>query len=274
MGKLFVAASPLGNLGDISSRLVETLRACDIVAAEDTRRARKLLNHVDAHPRVVSCHAQSPPERIEKLVSDLAEGRSVVMLTDAGTPTISDPGRQLVASARGLDVEVIAIPGPSAVTAALSVSGLPADRFLFLGFLPRKGSERRKRFEEISNSRWTVVIFEAAGRITGLLNELSEVCGKNREAVVARELTKLHEEARSGTLEELAVYYRENPPRGEITLVLSGSSESRTRPEPELVEQRAKELLSAGKSRKDTANLVADEFSLPRREAYRLVCDI
>jgi len=196
------------------------------------------------------------------------------MLTDAGTPTISDPGRQLVASARGLDVEVIAIPGPSAVTAALSVSGLPADRFLFLGFLPRKGSERRKRFEEISNSRWTVVIFEAAGRITGLLNELSEVCGKNREAVVARELTKLHEEARSGTLEELAVYYRENPPRGEITLVLSGSSESRTRPEPELVEQRAKELLSAGKSRKDTANLVADEFSLPRREAYRLVCDI
>jgi 16S rRNA (cytidine1402-2'-O)-methyltransferase len=176
----------------MSRRLVDLLRTSDIVAAEDTRRARKLLTHVDAHTRVMSYHAHSPPGRLDQLTSALEAGSSVVMLTDAGTPTVSDPGRELVSAARKLGTDIVAVPGPSAVTAALSVSGLPADRFTFLGFLPRKGTERRRRLEEASISRWTVVMFEAATRLKPLLEALVDVCGEDREAVVARELTKLH----------------------------------------------------------------------------------
>ena len=274
MGTLYVAASPLGNLGDISRRLGDVLRDSDIVAAEDTRRARKLLSHVDAHPRVMSYHAHSPPGRLNQLTTALQEGSSVVMLTDAGTPTVSDPGRALVAAARELGSEVVAVPGPSAVTAALSVSGLSADRFTFLGFLPRRGAERRRRLEEASTSRWTVVLFEAATRLTKLLEALVEICGADREAVVARELTKLHEEVKSGTLQELVGYYEEFPPRGEITLLLKGATEVHQQANPELVLQRAAELLASGSSRKDTAAFLASEFSLPRREAYKMVCDL
>lgn len=274
MGILYVAASPLGNLGDMSRRLVDLLRTSDIVAAEDTRRARKLLTHVDAHPRVMSYHAHSPPGRLDQLTSALEAGSSVVMLTDAGTPTVSDPGRALVSAARKLGTDIVAVPGPSAVTAALSVSGLPADRFTFLGFLPRKGAERRRRLEEASTSRWTVVMFEAATRLKQLLEALVDVCGEDREAVVARELTKLHEEVRCGTLRELVGYYEEHPARGEITLLVKGAVEVQPQASPEMVLQRATEILATGSSRKDTAALLAKEFSLPRREAYKMVCDL
>lgn len=276
MGTLYVAASPLGNLGDVSRRLIDVLRNSDIVAAEDTRRARKLLTHVEARTRVMSYHAHSPPSRLEQLKSALQEGSTVVMLTDAGTPTVSDPGRALVSAARNLGAKIVAVPGPSAVTAALSVSGLSADRFTFLGFLPRRGAERRRRLEEASHSRWTVVMFEAAPRLVDLLNALADVCGPDREAVVARELTKLHEEVKCGTLRELAGHYGEHEPRGEITLLLKGEGDAKVRREfcPEPARQRAMELLASGNSRKDTAALIAAEFSLPRREAYKMVCDL
>lgn len=211
---------------------------------------------------------------MEQILAALEEGSSVVMLTDAGTPTISDPGRTLVDAARNAGSEVVALPGPSAVTAALSVSGLPADRFTFLGFLPRRGAERRRRLEEVVASRWTVVMFEAAPRLVELLRVLAESCGEGRKAVVARELTKLHEEVKSGTLLELRGYYEENPPRGEVTLLVDGSKEKIVSPDPELVRTRAAELVASGNTRKDVAALIAEEFSLPRREAYKLVCDL
>ena len=274
LGTLFVAASPLGNLGDISFRLAEVLRKSDLVAAEDTRRARKLLTHLDAHPRVVSFHAHSPEGRLDQLVTALRKGSSVVMLTDAGTPTISDPGRELVSAARDVGAGVVTVPGPSAVTAALSVSGLPADRFTFLGFLPRRGAERRRRLEEAASSRWTVVLFEAAPRLVELLNALGAVCGPERVAVVARELTKVHEEVRRGTLVELSGYYQEHPPRGEVTVLLAGGTTSDKKASPDEVRRRAEELLGAGTSRKDAAAVVAKEFSMPRREAYKMVSDL
>ena len=274
MGTLYVAASPLGNLGDMTRRLVDVLQNADLVAAEDTRRARKLLSHVDAHTRVLSYHAHSPASRLEQLKSALEEGSAVVMLTDAGTPTVSDPGRMLVSAARDLGADIVPIPGPSAVTAALSVSGLPADRFTFLGFLPRRGAERSRRIEEASVSRWTVVMFEAAARLNELLHALVNVCGADREAAVARELTKLHEEVKCGTLQELVGYYEEHPPRGEITLLVKGATSVHHAVSPELVRQRATELLACGNSRKDTAGLLATEFSLPRREAYKMVCEL
>lgn len=273
-GTLYVAASPLGNLGDISERLASVLRSVDVVAAEDTRRARKVLNHVGARPRVLSFHAHSPDNRLQHLLQQLGEGSTIAMLTDAGTPTISDPGGVLVAAAREIGAKVIVVPGPSAVTAALSVSGLPADRFTFLGFLPRKGAERRHRLEEISSSRWTVVLFEAAARLLKLLDDLIEACGPDREAVVARELTKLHEETRAGTLGDLKGYYGENPPRGEVTLVVRGVNQTQQPLDSQTIVDHARGLLARGSTRRDAAAELAKEFGLPRREVYRIVSEL
>ncbi len=274
MGTLYVAASPLGNLGDISHRLTDVLRNAEIVAAEDTRRARTLLARVGAHPKVLSYHAHSTRKRLQQILSAVQEGSTVVMLTDAGTPTISDPGRTLVNAVRESGSDVVVIPGPSAVTAALSVSGLPADRFVFLGFLPRRGAERRRRLQEVAKSRWTVVLFEAAPRLVELLGAVAEHCGDERKAVVARELTKLHEEVRCGTLLELAGYYQEHPPRGEVTVLVDGAVDVSERPDPEQARARAEVLLAAGNTRKDVAAIVAKEFALPRREAYSMVCNL
>jgi len=274
LGTLYVAASPLGNLGDISHRLTDVLRNAEIVAAEDTRRARTLLARVGAHPKVLSYHAHSTRKRLQQILSAVQEGSTVVMLTDAGTPTISDPGRTLVNAVRESGSDVVVIPGPSAVTAALSVSGLPADRFVFLGFLPRRGAERRRRLQEVAKSRWTVVLFEAAPRLVELLGAVAEHCGDERKAVVARELTKLHEEVRCGTLLELAGYYQEHPPRGEVTVLVDGAVDMSERPDPEQARARAEVLLAAGNTRKDVAAIVAKEFALPRREAYSMVCNL
>ena len=274
-GTLYVAASPLGNLGDISERLTSVLRNVEVVAAEDTRRARTLLSHVGAHPKLLSFHAQSPPNRLQSLRKILSEGSTIAILTDAGTPTISDPGRVLVEAAREMGVKVVVIPGPSAVTAALSVSGLPADRFTFLGFLPRKGGERARRIDEIAASRWTVVLFEAPSRLLGLISDLEEACGSQRQAAVARELTKLHEEVQVGTLAEIAGYYANNAPRGEVTVVVGGCTSPKEKaPDPELMEQRARELLKQGGTRRDVASEIAKEFGLPRRDIYRMVSEL
>lgn len=271
-GTLYVVATPLGHLGDLSPRAREVLCAVHLVAAEDTRRSRKLLTHVGAPggARLVSVHAHTTEARITQVVEALREGRSVALLTDAGTPGISDPGAILVRRARAAGIPVVAIPGPSAVVTALSVSGLPADRYTFVGFLPRRGPERRRLLDRIVESEWTVVVFEAANRLTALLDELSAAGEGGREAAVARELTKLHEECRVGTLEELAGYYREHPPRGEVTVVVAGRREPPAA-DAAAARHRARALLGEGLSRRDTAACLAGEFGMSRNEAYRLV---
>ena len=274
VGTLYVVASPLGNLGDTSRRLVDVLRTVDVVAAEDTRRARKLLSHVDAHPRVLSFHAHSPPSRLAQIECSLNQGLSVALLTDAGTPTISDPGTALVVRARLAGAQVVVVPGPSAVTAALSVSGLPADRYTFLGFLPRKGPERRKRLDETAASRWTIVMFEAAPRLVTLLGDLLDKCGPEREAVVARELTKVHEEVKAGTLHDLEVHYKEHEPRGEVTVLVAGAAAVAEQIDEVTARDRAKELLAQGRSRRDVAARLAEESLMPRNQAYRLVSEL
>jgi len=272
-GTLHVVATPLGNLGDLSDRAKDVLRAATLVAAEDTRRARVLLAHVGASPRVVSFHAHSPPSRLTSLVRTLEAGEDLVVLADAGTPTISDPGMSLVQRAREVGANVVAVPGPSAVAAALSVSGLSADRFTFLGFLPRSGKDRRRFLDHAATSTWTTVVFEAPGRLVTLLEDLSAVCTGDRLAAVAREMTKVHEEVRTGTLAELAGYYRENAPRGEITVVVAGQARGAARPAVDEAEVRARanDLLAEGLSRRDAAYRLAQEFSMARREAYRIV---
>ena len=223
-GTLYIVATPLGNLGDLSPRAAETLRTVHTVAAEDTRYTLGLLASINAHPKLVSYHAHSGPKRIDVLLELMAEGRDVALVTDAGTPAISDPGVELVAAARAAGIRVVPIAGPSAVAAALSASGLVGDRYLFLGFLPRKGTPRRRLLERAAGEPWSIVFFEAPGRLTELLEDLIVLCGAQRHAVVARELTKLHEEIRGGTLAELRTFYEMHAPLGEVTVVLSGQA--------------------------------------------------
>ena len=275
-GTLYVVATPLGNLGDVTARAADTLRQVDMVAAEDTRRTRKLLSHLDAHPELVSFHAHSDPARLRALVGDLAAGRSVALVTDAGTPVVSDPGVDLVTAAREAGVTVVTVPGPSAVAAALSIAGFPADRYLFLGFPPRKGAARSALLDEAAASAWTVVCFEAPARVVRLLVDLAARAGGDRRAAVARELTKAHEELRAGTLADLAAYYEAHAPRGEVTVVLAGrgAPPPPAAADPDVVRERAHALLAGGASRRDVANRLAQEFPVSRNEAYRLVRDL
>jgi 16S rRNA (cytidine1402-2'-O)-methyltransferase len=273
-GTLYVVATPLGNLGDLSPRAAETLKRVAAVAAEDTRHSKPLLNHAGSQAELISFHAHSSDRALGRILRILSEGRDVALITDAGTPAISDPGVELVAAAREQGVQVVTIPGPNAVAASLSVSGIPADRYLFLGFIPRKGSDRRRFLLTAASSEWSVVLFESPNRVTQLLTDLAEVCGPDRQASVSRELTKIYEETRSGTLQELSDHYAEAPARGEVTVVIAGTGKQRPeepRPDPS---DRAKALLAEGLSRKDVADRLAEETGISRNTAYRLVNEL
>jgi 16S rRNA (cytidine1402-2'-O)-methyltransferase len=271
-GTLYVVATPLGNLGDLSPRAAATLRQASVVAAEDTRRTRGLLSHLGASPTLLSFHAHSGERRVETLLEILAEGRDVALVTDAGTPGVSDPGTDLVAAALEAGYGVVPIPGPSAVATALSAAGLPADRYLFVGFVPRKGAERSRLLARAAGEEWSVVFFEAPPRLAALLQDLVAVAGASRRATVARELTKLHEELRSGSLAELADYYSAVPPRGELTIVMEGTG--RPPPAPDRTADAAEEaaaLLAEGLSRREVARRLTETLGMSRNDAYRLV---
>lgn len=273
-GTLYVVATPLGNLDDLSPRAAATLRAVTAVAAEDTRHTKTLLVHVDSRAELLSFHAHSNDAALRRILHLLGTGKDVALVTDAGTPAVSDPGVVLVAAARERDIPVVTVPGPTAVAAALAVSGLPADRYLFLGFLPRKGGARRRLLDLVANSEWTVVLFEAPLRVAELLEDLAAACGGERPAVVARELTKVFEETRAGTLAELAGYYADAPPRGEVTVAVAGTGKpAREEPSPDL-EERARALLAQGMTRKDVADRLAAETGITRNTAYRLVNEL
>lgn len=272
---LYVVATPLGNLEDLSARAAAVLSRVSVVAAEDTRRTSRLLAHLGATPRLLSFHAHSPERRTETLLEILDGGRDVALVSDAGTPLISDPGADLVRSVRAAGFAVVPIPGPSAVTTALAGAGLGGDRYLFLGFLPRKGSERRRLLERATHEPWPVVIFEAPGRLVALLEDLITQAGPDRPAAVARELTKIHEEIRTDTLEALRVSFASAEPRGEITVVLGAApAEPEGLADPAEAAELARRLLAAGKSRKDAAASVAALMGWPRNDAYRLVNDL
>jgi 16S rRNA (cytidine1402-2'-O)-methyltransferase len=233
-----------------------------------------LLHHAGSKAELVSFHAHSSDRALDRLLRILSEGRDVALITDAGTPAISDPGAELVAAARERGVQVVTIPGPSAVPASLAVSGIPADRYLFLGFLPRKGSDRRRLLETIAKSEWTVVLFEAPNRVTELLEDLGEVCGPERQATVSRELTKVFEETRAGTFPELAAYFAEAPVRGEVTVVVSGTGKPRVEEPPPDPAERARAMLDEGLTRKEVAARLAEETGISRNTAYRLVNEL
>ena len=274
-GTLYVVATPIGHLGDLSARAAELLRTVPVVAAEDTRRTRGLLTYLGASPRLLSFHAHSRGGRLEMLLEILAEGRDVALVSDAGTPVVSDPGEDLVGAARAAGISVVPIPGPSAVAAALSAAGLKSDRYLFLGFIPRKGADRTRLLARAAGEEWSVVFFEAPPRLVELLRDLTRVAGGERRAVVARELTKVHEEIRAGTLGGLAEYYSKHQPRGELTIVLEGTGAPAPAPArtDEAVEQAAS-LLAEGLTRREVVRRLSDTLGLSRNDAYRLVMEL
>jgi 16S rRNA (cytidine1402-2'-O)-methyltransferase len=275
-GTLYVVATPLGNLGDLSPRAADTLKRVAVVVAEDTRHSKPLLTHAGSHAELVSFHAHSSERALERILRILTDGRDVALITDAGTPVISDPGVALVAAARERGIPIVTIPGPTAVAASLAVSGIAGDRYLFLGFLPRKGSDRRRLLLTAAQSEWTVVIFEAPNRVTQLLTDLAEVCGPDRQVAVSRELTKVFEETRAGTLQDLSEHYADAPVRGEVTVVLAGTGKQHVeeRPAPPDPAARARALLEEGLSRKDVADRLAEETGISRNTAYRLVNEL
>ena len=275
MATLYVVATPLGNLGDLSARAIEVLRTVPVVAAEDTRRSRGLLEHIGAHPQLRSFHAHSPERRLEMLLEILSDDRDVALVTDAGTPGVSDPGTDLVRAAHAAGHVVVPIPGPSAIATVLSASGLPADRFLFLGFVPRRGAERARMLARAAAEEWSVVFYEAPGRVVELLEDLQALAGPARLATVGRELTKLHEEIRHGSLEELLTHFNATEPRGEFTVVLEGTglppaAVDRT----EEATTNARQLLADGVTRREASQRIAAEFGLSRNDAYRLVMSL
>jgi 16S rRNA (cytidine1402-2'-O)-methyltransferase len=273
-GTLYVVATPLGNLGDLSPRAAATLCSVTAVAAEDTRRTKTLLVHVGSRAQLLSFHAHSSDAALRRILHLLDTEKDVALVTDAGTPAVSDPGAVLVAAARGRDVAVVTVPGPTAVAAALAVSGIPADRYLFLGFPPRKGADRRRLLEMVAKSEWTTVLFEAPPRVAELLADLVAVCGGERHGAVARELTKIFEETRAGTLTELADYYAEAAPRGEVTVVVAGTGRPAREERPPDPEALARTLLAEGMTRKDVADRIAAEAGITRNTAYKLVNDL
>jgi len=286
VGTLFVVATPLGNPEDLSPRAASTLRAADVVVAEDTRTARRLLASIGgargeatgagAERPVLSCYDANEAARATEVAELLAAGKSVALVSEAGTPLVSDPGFRIVAAAIAAGARVVPIPGPSAVLAALAAAGLPTDRFTFLGFPPRKPGPRRRLFEGVRRLPFTLVLYESPLRAGATLEDLGAVLGGARRAVVARELTKPFEELVRGTLGELAARYRDDRPLGEITIVVEGAGDDVAgAEEAEMTDDqlaaRAGELLAAGLSVRDAADRLASLTGRPRREVYRLV---
>jgi 16S rRNA (cytidine1402-2'-O)-methyltransferase len=268
-GALVLVATPIGNLGDLSPRAVEALRAADVIAAEDTRRTRALLTHagIPGGRRLVAVHEHNERMRAAELVERIRAGDRVAFVTDAGMPGISDPGERLVrvCAEAGLTVEVV--PGPSAVLAALVVSGLPTSRFVMEGFLPRSGKERASRLTDVATEPRTVVLFEAPNRIAATLGDLARACGDTRPVVIARELTKRYEEVWRGTLADAIRHVEDHEPRGEHVLVLGGAPPT-DGPDDDAIRTALVGLLGDGVSARDAAASVASALGVPKRRAY------
>ena len=270
---LYVVSTPIGNLGDITHRAVEVLRRADVVLAEDTRHSSVLLRHLDIHARLVSAHEHNEAARAESVVYMLREGKTVAMVSDAGTPLLSDPGARIVQAVVAAGFDVVPIPGASALLAALVGSGVEAETFTYLGFPPRKGAERAELLEEVAASHRASVLYEAPGRVAKLLADLAGACGPARRVAVARELTKLHEEFFRGTLAQAGAHFAERKVLGEIVVVVAGRArDTEAEGEVDALAARsiAEALLAQGESPSAVARELRRRLGIARNEAYRI----
>jgi 16S rRNA (cytidine1402-2'-O)-methyltransferase len=268
VGTLYLVATPIGNLEDITLRALRTLREVDLVAAEDTRHTRKLLESHDIRTPLLSYHDHNKQLRVTEILAHLQSG-SVALVSDAGTPLLSDPGYRLVNAALDKGHEVVPIPGPAAPIAALVASGLPTDSFQFVGYLPRKAAARRKLLASLASQSVTIVAFEAPHRLQATLEDLEQTFGAQRAIAVCRELTKVHEEIVRGPVGEIAAHYAGEEPRGEITLVIAGTGTDRIWDEAS-VRREVSRRIASGLRRTDAAKQVAAQAGWPRKAVYRL----
>jgi 16S rRNA (cytidine1402-2'-O)-methyltransferase len=275
MPAFYIVSTPIGNLGDLSHRAVEVLKSADVVLAEDTRRTGVLLRHYGVEKRMISAHEHNESARSRLIVELLQEGQNVALVTDAGTPLLSDPGARLVRSAVDAGFEVVPIPGASALLAALVASGLSADRFTFYGFLPRKGGDRSRLLGEIGASAYTSVIYESPNRVHALVEDLLEVAGPERRVVVARELTKLHEEFYRATLGEAVPHFEGRALKGEVVVLLDANQlpvdDSLTRSAARTL---AEALLAQGLAPSAVAKELRARLDISRNEAYQMVQEL
>ena len=266
-GTLYLVATPIGNLADITHRALDVLRNVSLIACEDTRHTRKLLQHYGLSTKTISYHEHNEQQRAQELVGKLQQGDDIAVVSDAGTPSISDPGFRLVRAAIENDIPVVPVPGPSALISALIAAGLPTDEFFFGGFLPAKSNARRSRLTELKSVPGTLVFYEAPHRLSETLIDALEILGE-REAVVARELTKLHEEIKRGRLSELAQHYSTEEPRGEIVLLIDRTVLAETTTN-ESVSNLVDQFERDGLDHRASLKKAARELGLSRAEAYR-----
>jgi 16S rRNA (cytidine1402-2'-O)-methyltransferase len=267
-GRLYVVSTPIGNLGDITVRAIETLREVRVILAEDTRHSRTLLDRHGITTPVESYHEHNEARATPGIIARLRAGESVALISDAGTPLLSDPGDRLVRAAIDAGIVVSPLPGASALLAALTGAGLPAERFTFFGFLPRKGRDRAAALDAIVALPHTAVIYEAANRVGDTLRDLATHGARGREAVVAREMTKQFEEFRRGTVDALAEYYGGSAPKGEVVLLLAGAAPRQL--DEGALREHAQRLRAGGASTRDIVRLLVEDHDAPRNLAYRL----
>jgi 16S rRNA (cytidine1402-2'-O)-methyltransferase len=270
-GVLYIVATPIGNLEDISLRALRVLKEADLIAAEDTRHTKKLLAHYHIATPLTSYYDEVEGEKASVLAKQLEGGKNIALVSDAGTPTLSDPGFRLVQAALRAGAGVVPIPGPSALAAVLSASGLPTDRFAFEGFLPSKRRERREKLQALAAEARTLVFYEAPHRIKETLSDMLELFG-DREAVVGREVTKLHEEFVRGPLSEALAALEQKEPRGEITLVVGGFAGEK-RPAETTLQNEIDLLLKKGLRVKEIAEILGEKFDYPKKDIYRMVLE-
>ena len=273
-GKLYLCATPIGNLEDITLRVLRTLKEVDLIAAEDTRNSIKLLNHFDIKTPMTSYHEYNKIDKAYVLINKMQEGQNVALITDAGTPGISDPGEELAAMCYEAGIEVTSLPGPAACITALTLSGLPTRRFAFEAFLPADKKERKQILEELKNETRTIILYEAPHRLVRTLEELKETLG-NRRMTLCRELTKKHETAFHSTIDDLILYYQTEKPLGEYVLVIEGRSRKEMEEEQKAswekitIEEHMELYENKGHSRKEAMKLVANDRGMTKRDVYQ-----
>ena len=271
---LYVVATPIGNLEDMTFRAVKILQTVDVIAAEDTRHTGRLLQHFQIKTPQVSYHEHNRSSRIPELLEELTNGKAIALVTDAGVPGISDPGYELVKVCIEAGIPVVPIPGANAAITALSAAGLPTDRFVFEGFLSAKGQQRRSHLESLETESRTLIFYESPHRLRETLQDFAEIFGTSRQIVLARELTKLYEEFWRGTIEEAIAHYSQREPQGEYTLLVAGTPPT----QPQLSEEELKaellNIMSQGISRSQASRQLAKLTSLPRRQLYQLALAI
>jgi len=267
-GILYIVATPIGNLEDITLRALRVLREVDVIAAEDTRHTQTLLSHHDIQTPLTSYHEHNEKTKAQELVTRLVRDQNIALVSDAGTPAISDPGFRLVVQAIGAGIRIIPVPGASALTAVLSTAGLPTDRFVFEGFLPAKKKQRRERLQTLRHETRTLIFYEAPHRLKDTLDDIHELLG-NRQAVLAREVSKIHEEFLRGPISKLIQALGGGEVRGEVTLIISGSA-GESRVDENALKTEIRELKSRGLRVKEIAEVLGEKFGYPKKDIYRL----